>query len=83
MIIDVRGNSGGGFESQSALRNFDPGDPEDPERPRYKGPIALLIDAFCISAGEGWASRFVAKKRRISPGRAIRCWRLQKNIFLN
>ena len=63
MIIDVRGNSGGGFESQRAVRNFDPGDAEEPERPRYKGPIALLIDARCISAGEGWASWFVAKKR--------------------
>jgi carboxyl-terminal processing protease len=63
MVIDVRGNSGGGFERLSAVRNFDPDDPEEPQRPRYKGPIALLIDGRCISAGEGWASWFVANKR--------------------
>ena len=63
LIIDVRGNSGGGFDDSRAFRNFTPDDPEEPDRPRFVGPIALLIDSRCISAGEGWASWFVAKKR--------------------
>jgi RNA polymerase sigma-70 factor (ECF subfamily) len=65
LVIDVRGNSGGGFDAGTAFRNFDlSGDKaEGPERPRFKGPIALLIDERCTSAGEGWASWFVAKKR--------------------
>ncbi len=63
LIIDVRGNSGGGFDGGRALRNFRPNDPAEPKRPRYMGPISLLIDERCISAGEGWASWFVANKR--------------------
>lgn len=62
LVIDVRGNSGGGFSAES-LRNFDPEDKEQPERPRYKGRIALLMDERCISAGEGWASWFIARQR--------------------
>jgi carboxyl-terminal processing protease len=68
LIVDVRGNSGGGFESDRAHRNFDPEDKLEPERPRYRGPIALVLDSRCISAGEGWASWFVAKKRARSFG---------------
>ena len=65
LILDVRGNSGGGFNATTAFRNFDlaPGDGAAPHRPLYKGPIAMLIDERCISAGEGWASWFVARKR--------------------
>jgi C-terminal processing protease CtpA/Prc len=63
LIIDVRGNSGGGFDAARACRNFDHDDKAEPDRPRYAGPIALLIDERCISAGEGWASWFIAKKR--------------------
>lgn len=63
LIIDVRGNSGGGFDAARAHRNFAFDDDQEPRRPRFTGPIALLIDARCISAGEGWASWFVAKKR--------------------
>ena len=63
LILDVRGNSGGGFDARRAHRNFAVDDPEEPERPRFAGPIALLVDGRCISAGEGWASWFVAKKR--------------------
>jgi carboxyl-terminal processing protease len=63
LILDVRGNSGGGFDGVRALRNFIPDDPAEPKRPRYGGPIAMLIDERCISAGEGWASWFVANKR--------------------
>jgi len=64
LIIDVRGNSGGGFEPVHAHLNFTlVQDSQEPERPRYKGPMALLIDSRCISAGEGWASWFVANKR--------------------
>jgi RNA polymerase sigma factor (sigma-70 family) len=65
LIIDVRGNSGGGFDVKTAFQNFDQtGDNAAARhRPHYDGPIALLIDERCISAGEGWASWFVAKKR--------------------
>ena len=63
MIIDVRGNSGGGFDGARAVRNFNVEDGVEPMRPRYAGPIAMLIDERCISAGEGWASWFVANKR--------------------
>jgi C-terminal processing protease CtpA/Prc len=64
LIIDVRGNSGGGFDSKRAHLNFtlDAGS-ATPDRPRFKGPMALLIDSRCISAGEGWASWFVAHER--------------------
>jgi len=63
LIVDVRGNSGGGFDAALAHRNFALNDPSEPDRPRYKGPMALLIDARCISAGEGWSSWFVANRR--------------------
>ncbi|HEX8522111.1 MAG TPA: S41 family peptidase [Tepidisphaeraceae bacterium] len=62
LIIDVRGNSGGGFDSERALRNFGD-DAEEPNRPRFHRAIAVLIDGRTISAGEGWASWFMAKKR--------------------
>ena len=61
LILDVRGNSGGGFDTNTAFRNFDKS--PDPARPHYAGPIAILIDERTISAGEGWASWFLAKKR--------------------
>ncbi len=63
MILDVRGNSGGGFDGKRAFRNFDVDTPAEPGRSRFDGPMALLINGRCISAGEGWASWFVAKKR--------------------
>ena len=63
LIIDVRGNSGGGFDTGRALRNFNLDDEEEAQRPRYSNPIAILIDARCISAGEGWSSWFQANKR--------------------
>lgn len=63
LIIDVRGNSGGGFDAGRAFRNFDLDDINEPERPRFKGPIAVLIDSRCISAGEGWVSWFRSRDR--------------------
>jgi C-terminal processing protease CtpA/Prc len=65
LIIDVRGNSGGGFDTNTAFQNFDQAADNSAPRhhPHYDGPIALLIDERCISAGEGWVSWFVAKKR--------------------
>ena len=70
LIIDVRGNSGGGFDARRAHRNFALDDEEEPQRPRFKKPLALLIDARCISAGEGWASWFIANKRACVFGEA-------------
>ena len=65
LILDVRGNSGGGFDANTAFRNFDPAPAGATAShwPLYRGPIAMLIDERCISAGEGWASWFVARKR--------------------
>jgi len=63
MIIDVRGNSGGGFDFHRSHLNFSDDRSREPDRPRFAGPIALLIDSRCISAGEGWASWFIAKGR--------------------
>jgi C-terminal processing protease CtpA/Prc len=63
LVIDVRGNSGGGFDANQAFANFDLNGEADSPRPRFTGPIAVLIDARCISAGEGWTSWFVANKR--------------------
>jgi carboxyl-terminal processing protease len=65
LVIDVRGNSGGGFDASTAFRNFDLSNDNagQPQKPRLKGPIALLIDECCTSAGEGWASWFIANKR--------------------
>ncbi len=69
MIIDVRGNSGGGFDAGTALHNFDTRT-TDTGRPRYTGPLAVLVDSRCVSAGEGWASWFVANKRAMLFGEA-------------
>ncbi len=63
LMVDVRGNSGGGFDALRSHRNFDVQDNTEPSRPRYAGPVALLVDSRCISAGEGWASWFVARQR--------------------
>lgn len=65
LIIDVRGNSGGGFDTSTAFVNFEKPTAGSGEgnRPRYTGPIALLTDEACVSAGEGWASWFIANKR--------------------
>ena len=64
LILDVRGNSGGGFDGRKAFVNFyTDDDTTEPNRPRYKGPIAVLIDSKCVSAGEGWTSWFVATDR--------------------
>jgi hypothetical protein len=52
LIIDVRGNSGGGFDADRAFRNFDPDDNTEPSRPRFTGPIALLLDERTVSAGD-------------------------------
>ena len=63
LIIDVRGNSGGGIDANRAFTNFALIGNEEPERPRFSGPMAVLIDSRCISAGEGWSSWFMAKRR--------------------
>ncbi len=82
LVIDVRGNTGGGFDSNRALLNFDPERTDvDPERPRFLGPIAILTDAACISAGEGWASWFVANDRATLFGVATAGASARKEIY--
>lgn len=63
IIIDVRGNSGGGFDFNTSHYNFDLESSEESGRIKYRKPIAVLISPRCISAGEGWASWFAAKER--------------------
>jgi len=65
LVIDVRGNTGGGFDPDRAFHNFDLSaqNTAEPNRPRYPGPIAVLIDEGCISAGEGWTSWFIPNRR--------------------
>jgi C-terminal processing protease CtpA/Prc len=82
LIIDVRGNSEGGFDSQRGHLNFAfDRDGEEPDRPRFRGPIALLIDARCISAGEGWASWFIAHDRATFFGEATAGASARKTIY--
>lgn len=57
LIIDVRGNSGGGFDSSTSHRVFDC-DNAASGGLRLCRPTAVLIDERCISAGEGWVSWF-------------------------
>lgn len=63
MVVDVRGNSGGGFDASTAHANFDCAGDGTPGRPRFCGPVAVLVDPRCISAGEGWVSWFRATNR--------------------
>ena len=63
LILDVRGNSGGGFDAATSFRNFDVTDNTEPDRPKFAGPIAILTDSRCISARDGWVSWFRANDR--------------------
>ncbi len=81
LIVDVRGNSGGGFDAARAHRNFDLEDNTEPSRPRFTRSIALLIDSRCISAGEGWASWFVARKRGKLFGEATAGASARKTVY--
>ena len=47
LVIDVRGNSGGGFDAQRAHRNFALGDTGEPDRPRFRGPDRA-VDRFAV-----------------------------------
>jgi C-terminal processing protease CtpA/Prc len=82
LIVDVRGNSGGGFDGSRSHLNFATDqDGREPARPRYRGPIAVLIDARCISAGEGWASWFVAEGRARFFGEATAGASARKTVY--
>jgi C-terminal processing protease CtpA/Prc len=82
IIVDVRGNGGGGFDSRRAHLNFAiDRDGEEPERPRFRGPMALLVDGCCISAGEGWASWFVAHRRARLFGEATAGASARKDVY--
>jgi C-terminal processing protease CtpA/Prc len=81
LIVDVRGNSGGGFDWSRSHRNFAPDESEEPDRARFTGPIALLIDARCISAGEGWASWFIANRRARVFGEATAGASSRKKVY--
>jgi C-terminal processing protease CtpA/Prc len=82
LIVDVRGNSGGGFDASRAHRNFARDDGQEPDRPRFHGPMALLFDARCISAGEGWASWFIAQRRAKAYGEATAGASSRKETYL-
>jgi len=83
LIVDVRGNTGGGFEQRTSHVNFYTNDEAaQSTRPRYTGPMALLIDNRCISAGEGWASWFIANKRAKFFGQTTAGASSAKDIYL-
>lgn len=62
LIIDIRGNAGGGFDPATGFQNFDCEGPPS-AHPRFCGPIAVLIDEFCMSSGEDWVSWFQSSGR--------------------
>ncbi len=62
LIIDVRGNGGGGFDTQTAYRSFIDS-PDTPEDYFFEGPVVILTDSGCMSAGEGWSSWFYSSQR--------------------
>lgn len=70
LVIDLRGNGGGGFDRDKAFTNFVSQDEvANDKRPRFTGPIALLFDEHSMSAAEGWGSWFVATQRARTFGR--------------
>ena len=70
LVIDLRGNGGGGFHRDEAFVNFlSKEEAGNPDRPRFTGPIALLFDESSMSAAEGWGSWFVVTKRAKTFGR--------------
>jgi hypothetical protein len=83
LIVDVRGNSGGGFDSKNSHVNFYSDQvATQSTRPRYAGPMAVLIDNRCVSAGEGWASWFIANKRAKFFGQTTAGASSAKDIYL-
>ena len=81
IVIDVRGNSGGGFDATRAHRNFVADDGQESDRPRFLGPMTLLLDARCISAGEGWASWFLAERRATAFGESTAGASARKEVY--
>ena len=77
LIVDVRGNTGGGFDAARALRNFDAEDKAEPGRPRFGGTMAVLIDParrMTIQRGDGTRTpiaveSFSALVRSLAAGR--------------
>ncbi|MHC4744319.1 MAG: S41 family peptidase [Planctomycetota bacterium] len=83
LIVDVRGNTGGGFDRKTSHVNFYTDlVPARSTRPQYPGPMAVLIDNRCISAGEGWASWFIANKRAQFFGQTTAGASAAKDIYL-
>jgi carboxyl-terminal processing protease len=83
LIVDVRGNTGGGFDRKTSHVNFYTDlVPVRSTRPQYRGPMAVLIDNRCISAGEGWASWFIANKRARFFGQTTAGASAAKEIYL-
>ncbi|HLB72538.1 MAG TPA: S41 family peptidase [Sedimentisphaerales bacterium] len=81
--FEMLDNTGGGFEQNTSHVNFcTDGDATQPHRLRYKGPMAVLIDNRCISAGEGWASWFVANKRAKLLGQTTAGASARREIYL-
>lgn len=62
LVIDVRGNAGGGFDPATGFQNFDCEAPAN-GRPQFCGPVAVLTDEFCMSSGEDWVSWFQSSGR--------------------
>ena len=58
LIVDLRGNGGGGY-SREVFKRFDKKKGPSPGIPFYRGNLVVLIDAGTISAGETFARDLV------------------------
>jgi len=58
LIIDLRGNGGGGY-SRDIFKRFDKKNKPPTATPYFNGPIVVLIDAGTFSAGETFARDMV------------------------
>jgi hypothetical protein len=76
MILDFRGNGGGGFDHQALFGRFLPkgtkwqvGSGYASAGPNpYGGPLVVLLDAACRSAGETGAGQFLEDGRALGLG---------------
>lgn len=73
MILDLRGNGGGGCESGPVIGRFLPkgsywGEYESVGETPFAGPMVVLVDAGTRSAGETVAGLFIAESRAYGLG---------------
>jgi C-terminal processing protease CtpA/Prc len=86
LIIDLRGNGGGGYNAE-VFKRFDEKQGPLPGIPFYQGDIAVLIDAGTFSAGETFARDLVHAggahlmgSRTAGSSTAKRAWKLPHGL---